>query len=88
MECVENKKGLDTVGTSLDMPYMSSHVHFPNCMYSVKETFIPFTEMMCLSEVMEREMLLFLERHKAQGYRDVDVYQITLNIQANLFSSK
>lgn len=55
---------------------------------SVKEICIPFTELICLSGLMESEMLLFLERHKVQGYRDVDAYQITLNRHAKLFSSK
>lgn len=55
---------------------------------SLKEICIPFTEMMCLGERMESEMLLFLERHKVQGYRDADVYQIALNRHANLFSSE
>lgn len=67
--CEYQKKGVDSMGTSLDMPSMSSHVHFPNCMCSTEEICIPFTEMMCLSEMMESEMLLFLERHKVQGYR-------------------
>lgn len=83
-----SRRRVDTVGTSLDTPYTSSHVHFPNCMCSIKEICIPCTEMVCLSDMMESEVLVFLERQKALGYEDVDVYQIMLNIHANLFSSK
>lgn len=91
VECVKpetNRKRVGTVGTSLDTPSTSSHVHFPNCMCSIKEICIPFTEMMSLSEMMQSEVLVFLERQKVLGYRDVNVYQIMLNIHENLFSSK